>query len=160
MKSCNICHQSKDPADFPVRRKSLDGLSYTCRLCARERTARWKQAHPHAHAAWYQENREHKRKYFAAWRAENTERCRENVARQYAMRFHAAPMWADPTAMRGIYQEAARLMRETGIRHDVDHIVPLRSPLVCGLHVPANLQILTSTENKKKANRFHASISS
>lgn len=36
----------------------------------------------------------------------------------------------------------------------VDHIIPIKHDLVCGLHVVANLQYLTKEDNDKKGNDF------
>lgn len=52
------------------------------------------------------------------------------------------------------YLEAQRLSLETGVEYVVDHIVPVRHPLVSGLHTDANLQVITAEENRIKGNSF------
>lgn len=54
----------------------------------------------------------------------------------------------------GIYREAKRLTNITGIKHEVDHIIPLKHELVSGLHVVANLRIVTASENRHKSNKY------
>ena len=46
-----------------------------------------------------------------------------------------------------IYEECSRISVETGIAHEVDHIIPICKG---GLHHPDNLQILTMKENRSK----------
>jgi hypothetical protein len=64
------------------------------------------------------------------------------------------PKWADKEKIKKIYEESKRLSADTGISYQVDHIIPLKHPLVCGLHVENNLRIITKEENYKKNNKF------
>jgi hypothetical protein len=71
-----------------------------------------------------------------------------------ALKRKATPAWANLAAIDVLYIEAKRRELETGVKWHVDHIVPLKSKLVCGLHVEANLVVLTASENIAKSNRY------
>ena len=72
---------------------------------------------------------------------------------------NATPSWItaeQKLAIRKLYLQAMELTRVTGERYVVDHIVPLISDAVCGLHVPWNLRVITQEENLKKSNKLLA----
>ena len=52
-----------------------------------------------------------------------------------------------------IYEEMQRLNLAGG-DFVVDHIIPIQNQLVCGLHVPWNLNLITRGENSAKGNSF------
>ena len=79
---------------------------------------------------------------------------RYHAAKRRVTKLQRTAPWADEQAIRAIYAEARRLTRVTGIEHHVDHTIPLQGKLVSGLHVEANLQILTGSENSRKRNTF------
>lgn len=95
------------------------------------------------------------------WMEEGFNEERAKTDRNYLLRwnyffvlFRAWPDWANyPDEFRAVYGECKR-QRERGRDVEVDHIVPLRSKLVCGLHVPWNLQVITSAENLLKSNKW------
>ena len=75
-------------------------------------------------------------------------------AKRKSMLRNATVKWADLNKIQEVYVECIRLSKETGIEHHVDHIIPIKSEYVCGLHVENNLQILTKSENCSKQNSF------
>lgn len=89
-----------------------------------------------------------------AWVVRNDGAMRAVRFKRIAAERQALPAWANLAAIKSIYEEAARRSRETGIKHEVDHIIPIQSPVVCGLHWEANMQILTKAENRRKSNGF------
>lgn len=57
------------------------------------------------------------------------------------------PAWADKKKIADFYLQCPEGMT-------VDHIIPLKGRIVCGLHIETNLQYLTKTENSRKNNKL------
>jgi len=91
------------------------------------------------------------REWRKAWNLANPEKVQEKTRRYQIARQHVPP-WANFEKMHKIYAESRRLTAETGIKYEVDHIVPLQSQRVCGFHCESNLQILTKAANAAKRN--------
>jgi 5-methylcytosine-specific restriction endonuclease McrA len=116
-----------------------------------------KEANPERYARRLEKHRK--------WHAANPEKVKAQPSMSkaarcaYASKRHAAtlqatPAWAELEAIARLYVQAQALTESTGIPHHVDHIVPLRGKTVCGLHVLANLRVVTEDENKRKSNRL------
>lgn len=70
---------------------------------------------------------------------------------------NAAPPWLTQEhleTIENIYEAAEQKEVWSSIRQEVDHIIPINHPDVCGLHVPWNLQILSDRLNIFKNNKF------
>ena len=129
----------------------------------RERSRKWhaqaenKEKHSERSRKYYTENKEKIREVQRHWIKANPSKINEYSANRRATKLNATPAWLtdkqkEKTAK--IYAKAAAMEKRTGVKHHVDHIVPLQGENVCGLHVPWNLQVLTATQNRSKGNRI------
>ncbi len=64
------------------------------------------------------------------------------------------PIWADKNKITEVYKSCIEADKNTGIKHHVDHVIPLRGKLVSGLHVHYNLQVIPARDNMAKGNRL------
>lgn len=106
--------------------------------------------------ATYYANAEANREAAKTWAKANPEKRRAQHATRKATKIRATPTWADREKIEDFYAYAVFLSEATGTPHHVDHIVPLRSAKVCGLHCEFNLQVLTAEANMKKRNNFES----
>ena len=107
-------------------------------------------AHLERARIWFRENNERVRAMPSRDRAlrtmyANNRRCRE---------LQQTPPWVLIADILPFYQEAARLTAETGIQHEVDHVIPLAGKGVHGLHVPWNLEVIPRAINRRKSARI------
>jgi hypothetical protein len=118
---------------------------------------------------WYEANREQviqaaatrplevKRVYQKAWKERNTVWVRADTKARRRKHRLATPKWltqAQKGQIRELYKIAITMTKTTGEQYVVDHIVPLRSEFVCGLHVPWNLRVIPRQENLLKSNKL------
>ena len=106
---------------------------------------------------YYISNRESVITRKKAYHQANPGKACATTAKRKAAKLQRTPNWLtvdDYHAIRTLYETAAALTKSTGIKHHVDHVIPLQGKTVSGFHCPTNLQILTATENQIKNNKF------
>lgn len=160
-KACrNAAHKERyaqDAETYRAKSREWDARNYEKRLTMNQS---WRDRNPEKVIAAKLAYRSTRRpganspaEYLAKWRAENKGRIAVYDRLRRAGMKQARPAWANLDLIEVVYACAAAYTQATGVRHQVDHIVPLKSPIVCGLHVAGNLQILTADDNLRKGNR-------
>lgn len=126
-----------------------------------EYNRQWREKNPGAQRQWREQNwgDGKSREWEARWRKANRAKLNAYSMGRYAAKTKQTPSWLTREQRQEIvawYEASALLTRITGIKHQVDHIVPLRGATVSGLHVPWNLQVLRAADNLKKSNRVQS----
>lgn len=122
---------------------------------------------------YYQENKVEILKEMQLYRDNNKEKINErhrlyylnnsdvykyNAARRRVLQKRAQPPCLtedDLSEIKLFYKVTSFLEKITGEKFHVDHIIPINNDIICGLHVPWNLQILTAKDNIRKSNHLY-----
>lgn len=143
--------KQKDPEGIKMKKRKyyLDNKEEIS-----EKSKQYRRKNPHVH-----------KKAITKYNAKNPHISRATVVRRRALKLKATlgreEDWK--SFERDIQKECVKLENETGVRHSLDHIIPLvgkshfegkYQQVVCGLHVPWNMQILTFSENARKNSKF------
>ena len=126
-KKCWCCKESLSLLFFSKDKSNKQGYATSCKTCSAFRNKQWK--------------------------ALNRDKWRAIKSKYRASKLQATPYWSDLQRVSVFFEYAYLCSKVLGKAFQVDHIVPLQGKTVCGLHVPANLQILTSFDNISKKNR-------
>lgn len=166
MKRCNRCGVEKPLDAFHVQHHAPDGHRYTCKVCNVRAARQWnldnkeranatcgryqKRARAEGRL-WHLRNKPRMAAYMREWRKGAV----RPIAYKHGKRnAHAMPNWANTFVLKEAYRLAKLRTTMTGIPWEVDHIIPLNHPRVCGLHVEANIRVVPRTVNRAKGNRW------
>ena len=142
MKTCSLCKLAKDQIEFNKNQ-------HRCRNCSlaymRDYVKSNKDKHKASVALAVSKFRNEKRELW------NLQMAIVNARRKAAL-LKAIPRWIDDNLVNEQYAIAQAKTSESGVKWEVDHIIPLQSKIVCGLHVQSNLRVIPASENRIKSN--------
>jgi len=160
-KHCYTCQSTKPLSEFNKMKASSDGHQSTCRACYKqykldhkekikqyrldhkEEIKQYRLDHKEEIKQWCVDHKEEKNQSKKLWRKDN----KEKTAVYNANQSRGRVPWRDKDKIAKMYLDC-----QPG--YHVDHIIPINHPLVCGLTVHNNLQILTAQENIAKSNYY------
>jgi hypothetical protein len=180
-KFCKRCNTEKPHSEFYKDNRNAGYLSSRCKTCDLAYQRSRKKQKTQSSARWYQSEKgiAYKQSLREQNKQKNLQRLNEKISMlsqttddqiltwrrqssiRHAARLRATPSWIDRQHKHKavqIYALTQQLQELLGRVFHVDHIVPLISDQVCGLHVWWNLQPLSELENVKKGNIFNPAL--
>lgn len=143
-KICNGCLKNLPISEYSYK---LNGTIYPrCKNC---KSYDW--------SIYHEKNKQQRNNSCRDYYLDNKEKFREKEKRYKLSKKGAVPIWysdLDKFILEEMHYICAQRKATTNIEYEVDHIIPLNSDIVCGLHWHRNWQILTVADNRQKSNKL------
>ena len=182
MKVCKCCNKTLSIDNFIKDKTRTDGLYVYCKACNKGKRKAFREANKDILSVqkkrYYSNNKDsiserkklkyslnktdilflkNKRLKNSIWKKGNRSIVNTWTAKRRSSKLNASCNWGELNEL--IITEAYDLavIREsfTGIKWEVDHVIPLINSKVCGLHVGINLQVIPAIQNRIKSNTYH-----
>jgi hypothetical protein len=172
MPICKTCQRERRPSQM-----AAGGNCTSCHtIKARQNTI---NVYKEYQKQWYLKNKEVRQAYNKQWRLDNRVYASEHHRNWKHKKYHTDPIFRaniiaqniaqserllnrqpyknlprEKERIELIYFVASRITELSGIKHHVDHIVPIKGMNVSGLHVACNLRVITASKNMSKGNSY------
>lgn len=155
-KKCCNCKAVLSANCFAKNKSNLDWLASRCKKCDANYKKNYyknpdvKEKEAKNKKVYYEKNKprlsEYRKEYMKRPKVKSRVRA---YSKAFSRRLRVCcPKWQSRAEITEFYKKA----KKTGL--EVDHIIPIRSDLACGLHCIDNFQLLTRSENASKGNRY------
>lgn len=160
---CKECKNKQNKNYKKNNKLKIGSYNALYRRKNKKRINKWHRLH-------YIENREVVLAKHKKYRKENPENAAKSSKKYYnkhkaewynrkatrrALKNNATISYSDKKIIARIYRTASILSVMLKKKFEVDHIIPLNNPLVCGIHHENNLRIITMKRNRRKSNYFN-----
>lgn len=172
-KVCSECKLSLDITQFNKNRRRLDGYHEYCKNCRKAQYLRRDKSSAVKRSAqryatkreeclaqmkkYYESTKQQKQQYGKDHYVKNKALYLANSTLRKAHVKQATPIWFNDDhafVIREAYRLAILREKMTGIKWDVDHIIPIKGKLVRGLHVMENIAVIPRKLNNAKRARY------
>ena len=182
-KICKMCGPEvglKELKCFEKAKQCPDGHLSTCKICRRKvknanyrknyklnseklkhKSQKWRKENPAKLKEYKLKTKDREKQWFLDDKKKNPAKYKERnkkwkQANKGLVTFYTNNRRAQKlnATLEGYREELKEIYKNCPEGYEVDHIMPLMSNQICGLHVPWNLQYLTPKENRMKSNKI------